>query len=404
MRSYEKKGMKNMDYNMLRDLAIIVITAKCLGIAARHIKLPQVVGEIIAGLLLGPSVLGIVEQSDFLTIMAEIGVILLMFSAGLQNKLSDLLKTGPKAFLIACAGVFVPLIMGAILFMAFYGVSPWGSENFYKAVFTGVIMTATSVSITVETLREMGKLSGKCGTAIMSAAIIDDVLGILVLTFVIGFRDPSVKPLQIIINTVLFFVFAVVVGILLYKVFRKIDQAYPHTQRLPILGLGLCLLMAYAAETYFGIADITGAFVAGVVLCNLSDSGYIEQKMDITSYMFFGPVFFASIGLKTVLSGITPQIIFFTVGFIVVALLSKIAGCGLVARLCGFSSRDSICIGVGMMARGEVALIVAQKGLNAGLMDAALFTTVILLIIVSSIVTPIFLKISFGSRKLISES
>ena len=162
--------------------------------------------------------------------------------------------------------------------------------------------------------------------------------------------------------------------------------------------------MAYAAETYFGIADITGAFVAGVVLCNLSDSGYIEQKMDITSYMFFGPVFFASIGLKTVLSGITPQIIFFTVGFIVVALLSKIAGCGLVARLCGFSSRDSICIGVGMMARGEVALIVAQKGLNAGLMDAALFTTVILLIIVSSIVTPIFLKISFGSRKLISES
>lgn len=224
------------------------------------------------------------------------------------------------------------------------------------------------------------------------------------LTFVIGFRDPSVKPLQIIINTVLFFVFAVVVGILLYKVFRKIDQAYPHTQRLPILGLGLCLLMAYAAETYFGIADITGAFVAGVVLCNLSDSGYIEQKMDITSYMFFGPVFFASIGLKTVLSGITPQIIFFTVGFIVVALLSKIAGCGLVARLCGFSSRDSICIGVGMMARGEVALIVAQKGLNAGLMDAALFTTVILLIIVSSIVTPIFLKISFGSRKLISES
>lgn len=403
MRNYEKKGVKNMDYNMLRDLAIIVITAKCLGIAARHIKLPQVVGEIIAGLLLGPSVFGIVEQSDFLTIMAEIGVILLMFSAGLQNKLSDLLKTGPKAFLIACAGVFVPLIMGAILFMAFYGVSPWGSENFYKAVFTGVIMTATSVSITVETLREMGKLSGKCGTAIMSAAIIDDVLGILVLTFVIGFRDPSVKPLQIIINTVLFFVFAVV-GILLYKVFRKIDQAYPHTQRLPILGLGLCLLMAYAAETYFGIADITGAFVAGVVLCNLSDSGYIEQKMDITSYMFFGPVFFASIGLKTVLSGITPQIIFFTVGFIVVALLSKIAGCGLVARLCGFSSRDSICIGVGMMARGEVALIVAQKGLNAGLMDAALFTTVILLIIVSSIVTPIFLKISFGNRRLISES
>lgn len=394
-----RKGEENMDYNTLRDLAIIVIAAKCLGIAARHMKLPQVVGEIVAGLLIGPSVLGIVEQSDFLAVMAEIGVILLMFSAGLQNKLSDLLRTGPKAFLIACAGVFVPLIMGATLYMAFYGVSPWGSEGFYKAVFIGVIMTATSVSITVETLREMGKLRGTCGTAIISAAIIDDVLGILVLTFVIGFQDPSVQPQQIIMNTVLFFIFAVVVGILLYKVFQKIDQSYPHTQRIPILGLGLCLLMAYIAETYFGIADITGAFVTGVILCNLPDSHYIEQKMDITSYMLFGPVFFASIGLKTVLAGVTPQIICFTVSFIVVALLSKIIGSGLMAKLCGFSSRDSICIGVGMMARGEVALIVAQRGLGVGLMDPGLFTTVILLIIVSSIVTPILLKSCFGNQE-----
>lgn len=388
-----------MDYNMLRDLAIIVITAKCLGIAARKMRLPQVVGEIVAGLLIGPSVLGLVEQSDFLAIMAEIGVILLMFSAGLQNKLSDLLKTGPKAFLIACAGVFVPLIMGVFLYMAFYGAYPWGSEGFYRAVFIGVIMTATSVSITVETLREMGKLSGKCGTAIMSAAIIDDVIGVLVLTFVIGFRDPSVQPLKITINTVLFFIFAVVVGVLLYKVFQKIDQLHPHTQRIPILGLGFCLLMAYIAETHFGIADITGAFVAGVILCNLPDSKYIEEKMNTTSYMFFGPVFFASIGLKTVLTGITPQMICFTVGFVVVALLGKIIGCGLIAKLCGFSGRDSMCIGVGMMARGEVALIVAQKGLSAGLMDAGLFTTVILLIIVSSVVTPILLKICFGNQE-----
>jgi len=388
-----------MDYNMLRDLAIIVISAKCLGIAARNMKLPQVVGEILAGLLIGPSVLGIVEQSDFLAVMAEIGVILLMFSAGLQNKLSDLLKTGPKAFLIACAGVFVPLIMGAVLFMAFYGVSPWVSEGFYKAAFIGVIMAATSVSITVETLREMGKLSGKCGTTIMSAAIIDDVIGILVLTFVVGFRDPSVQPLKIVVNTVLFFILAVAVGILLYKVFQKIDRSHPHTQRIPILGLGLCLLMAYIAETYFGIADITGAFVAGVILCNLPDSEYIEQKMDITSYMFFGPVFFASIGLKTVLSGITPQVIFFTVSFVIVALLGKVIGCGVMAKLCGFSRRDSMCIGVGMMARGEVALIVAQKGMSVGLMDAGLFTTVILLIIVSSVVTPILLKICFENRE-----
>ncbi len=161
-------------------MAIIVVAAKCLGIVARHFKLPQVVGELVAGLIIGPSVLGLVGQSDFLNTMAEISVILLIFSAGLQNKLSDLLKTGPKALLIACGGVFIPLIMGTALHMAFYGAAPWGSRAFFKAVFTGVIMTSTSVSITVETLCEMRKFSGPCGITIMSAAIIpaiiDDVI------------------------------------------------------------------------------------------------------------------------------------------------------------------------------------------------------------------------------------
>ena len=154
-------------YYVFKDLAIIIIFAKFFGILARKLKAPQVVGEIIAGLLIGPSILGLVQQSDFLLDMAEIGVVLLMFSAGLETNLKELLKTGPKALLIACAGVFVPLIGGALLYMGFYGMAPWGSENFYKAVFMGVILTATSVSITVETLKEMGKLKGKVGTTIL---------------------------------------------------------------------------------------------------------------------------------------------------------------------------------------------------------------------------------------------
>lgn len=387
-----------MEYSILRDLAIIVIAAKCMGILARYLRVPQVVGEILAGLLIGPSVLGWVAQTDFLTQMAEIGVILLMFSAGLQNRLSDLIKTGPKAALIATAGVFVPLVMGTALHMAFYGIVPWGSDEFYKAVFTGVIMTATSVSITVQTLRELGALKGECGTTIASAAIIDDVIGIIVLTIVIGFKDPSIKPMAAIVNTVLFFIFSLVVGFIIYQIFVQLNKAYPHTQRISILGLGLCLLMAYAAETFFGIADITGAFVAGIILCNLPDSDYIERKMDITSYMFFGPVFFASIGLKTVVSGISPQLIAFSVAFIIVAMVGKIVGCGLMAKLCRFSNIDSLRIGLGMMTRGEVALIVSQKGLNVGMMDANFFTSVILLIIVSSVLTPIFLKLTYPEK------
>lgn len=383
-------------YNIFRDLAIIIIFAKFFGIVARKLKAPQVVGEIIAGLLIGPSILGLVQQTDFLTQMAEIGVVLLMFSAGLETDLKELMKTGPKALAIACAGVFVPLVCGTLLYMGFYGAAPWGSEEFYKAVFVGVILTATSVSITVQTLKEMGKLKGTIGTTILSAAIIDDIIGIVVLTFVIGFKTPDSNPGMVVVNTVLFFVFAIVVGYVIYKIFKKVDNRYPHTRRIPIIGLALCLSFAYIAEVYFGIADITGAYVAGIILCSTRDSDYIAEKMDINSYMLFGPIFFASIGLKTNLENMTGSLLLFSACFVLVGLVSKIVGCGLTARLCGIKGHDTLKVGVGMMTRGEVALIVAQKGLSVGLLTSVYFTSVILLIIVSSIATPIILKVLYS--------
>ena len=383
-------------YNIFRDLAIIIIFAKFFGLLARKCKAPQVVGEIIAGLLIGPSVLGLVTQSDFMVQMAEVGVVLLMFSAGLETNLHDLMKTGLKAFLIACAGVFIPLLGGSILYMLFYGFAPWGSEEFYKAVFVGVIMTATSVSITVQALKELGKIKTEVGTTILSAAIIDDVIGIIVLTFVIGFKNPDSNPGKVVINTVLFFVFAIGVGFLLYKVFKRIDEKYPHTRRIPILGLTLCFAFAYMAENFFGIADITGAYVAGIILCSIRDSEYIDEKMEISSYMLFGPIFFASIGLKTSIENVNGEILLFSVGFVLMALICKIIGCGLMSRLCGYNGSDSLKIGVGMMTRGEVALIVAQRGLSVGLLTPVYFTSVILLIIVSSISTPIILKLLYA--------
>jgi len=386
-------------YLVFKDLAIIIIFAKLCGILARKCKAPQVVGEILAGLLIGPSILGWVNQSDFLAQMAEIGVILLMFSAGLETDLKDLVKTGPVAILIACSGVFIPLVCGGLLYMAFYGVSPWGSEGFYKAVFVGTILTATSVSITVESLKEMGKIRGKVGTTILSAAIIDDVIGIIVLTFVIGFKNPDSRPSAVLVNTVLFFVFAIVVGFISYKIFKTMDTRYPHTRRIPIAGLAFCLAMAYIAEKYFGIADITGAYVAGIILCSIRDSKYIAEKMDTNSYIMFGPIFFASIGLKTNVENMSMSILVFSIAFVLVGLVSKIVGCGLMARLCKFSPMDSMKIGVGMMTRGEVALIVSQKGLTAGLLTPVYFTSVILLIIVSSVATPVILKILYSKAE-----
>ena len=382
-------------YDVFKDLAIIIITAKFFGILARKLKAPQVAGEIIAGLIIGPSILGWVQQTDFLVQMAEIGVILLMFSAGLDTNLRELMKTGWKALLIAIAGVFIPLIGGTLLYMGFHGVSAVGSEEFMKAVFIGCIITATSVSITVQALREMGRLQGKVGTTILSAAIIDDVIGIIVLTFVIGFKDPDVRPMKIVIQTVLFFVFAIIIGFIAYKIFKVVDNRYPHTRRIPIAGLAFCLAMSYIAEKFFGIADITGAFVAGIILCSVHDSNYIAEKMDINSYMLFGPIFFTSIGLKTDISDFNIDILFFTIGFVIVALICKIIGCGLMARALRFNWNESLKIGIGMMTRGEVALIVSQKGLSVGLMNPVYFTSVIFLIIISSISTPIILKLLY---------
>ncbi len=378
--------------SILRDLAIIIIATKSFGLLARRCKAPQVAGEIIAGLLIGPSVMGIVHSSGFLSGMAEIGVILLMFSAGLGTNIQQLKKSGIKATLIACFGVVVPLIGGTILFMCFYGFAPFGSEKFLHAVFIGTILTATSVSITVQALRELGKISTEVGTTIMSAAIIDDVIGILVLTGVISLKDPSSNLGMVAVKTVLFFMLAAVVGYGVFLIMKQLDQRYPHTRRIPILGLAMAFALSYVADKYFGVADITGAYCAGVILSSLDDSSYIERKMDINSYMIFGPVFFASIGLQTNLKEIDTTVLLFAACFVVVGLFTKILGCGFMSKLLKYNNTDSLKIGVGMMTRGEVALIVAQRGLKAGMMESKFFTAVILLIITSSIITPIILK------------
>ena len=384
------------NYAILRDLAIILFAAKFCGMVSRKFKAPQVAGQIIAGLLIGPACLGLIEPSDFILKTAEVGVILVMFSAGLETDLKDLIKTGPKALAIACAGVFVPFIFGALLYFGFYGFEGMGSPNFFAAMSIGAIMTATSVSITVVALQELGKLKGTVGTTILSSAIIDDVIGIIVLTLVIGFKNPDVQPSEVIIKTIIFFIVSIVGGVVTYKFFKWLDNRNPHTQRIPILGFVLCFALAYIAERYFGIADITGAYIAGIILCNIKDADYINNKAHISTYMIFAPVFFVGIGLKTTFDTMNGKLLLFCVAFVAVALLTKIIGCGLMAKVCRFNWNDSLKIGVGMMTRGEVALIVAQKCLSVGMITSEFFTAVILLIIVSSVATPIILKALFN--------
>ena len=379
----------------LLDLAIILFAAKLFGTAGKKIGIPEVVGEILAGLLVGGAVLGIVRESDFLSKTAEIGVIMLMFEAGLGTNIQELKKSGVKATLIACMGVLVPMVLGTLVFMCFYGFDAPGSERFNRGLFIGTIMSATSVSITVAALKELGKLNDKVGTTIVSAAIIDDVIGIIVLTVVTGLSGKggtSDNAGSVLLKVLLFFAAAIGSGFLVYKGMAWLDRRYTHQRRIPIISLCYCFALAYAAETFFGIADITGAYVAGVILCNLADRDYIEERVDISSYMIFAPVFFAGIGLKTTFGAMNMTLIFFSVVFVTIALLGKVIGCGGCARMLGFDRKDSLRIGTGMMTRGEVALITAQKGLSVGLLTADFFTPVILLILASSVITPILLK------------
>ena len=382
---------------VLRNLAIIIVAAKAFGLLARRLKAPQVAGEIVAGLLIGPTLFNIVQTDDFLSGMAEIGVILLMFSAGLETDIDKLKKSGVKATILACAGVAIPLVLGTIMYMCFYGFSQPGTQGFIQALFIGTILTATSVSITVQALRELGKISTEVGTTIMSAAIIDDVIGIVVLTAVIGLKDANANLGMVCIKTVLFFIVSLGAGILIFKIMQRLDARWTHTRRIPIMAMALAFVLSYVADKYFGVADITGAFVAGIILSSLDDKAYIDRKMDINSYMIFGPVFFVSVGLQTNLREVDVTILVFSLAFVAVGLLGKVCGCGLVAKALGYNASDSLKIGIGMMTRGEVALIVAQRGLKTGIIDGRFFTAVILLIVISSIMTPILLKAIYAS-------
>ncbi|MDE6357048.1 MAG: cation:proton antiporter, partial [Eubacteriales bacterium] len=379
-------------YGFLLIIAIILLSTKVLGVLSEKVHMPQVVGALIAGVILGPSVLGFLTETEFIKQTAEIGVILLMFAAGLETDLEELKENGFASFLIALMGVILPLIGGALVYFFFYKDTSTEPLFMLKCIFVGVVLTATSVSITVETLREMGKLKGKMGTTILGAAIIDDIIGIIILTIITSMTDSTVNPVTVLVKIVLFFVFFVIVGFFVHLLKRFIEEQNGK-RRSSIYAVAFALIMAFVAEHFFGIADITGAYFAGILLCTLGVKSYVEKKVTVVSYMIFSPIFFASIGIKTNLEGFTPQLFIFALVLLIVAILTKIVGCGIGAKVCKFDNISALSIGIGMVSRGEVALIVAQKGSNAGLLDSALFPAIVIVVIVTTLLTPILLKV-----------
>lgn len=385
-----------MDYSFILDISIILFATKALAILTKRFHMPQVVGALFAGILLGPSCLGVIQNPDFLFSISELGVIVLMFSAGLETDLNELKRSGKSSFVIALVGVLVPLAGG---FWSAYLFHPGtDTKTILENIFIGIILTATSVSITVETLKEMGKLSTRSGNAILGAALIDDVLGLVALTIITSLSDPSVSLLPVLLKIAAFFAISIVLGSILHRMIQTwMESAKWDRRRFAIICLAFGFLYAYIAEHFFGVADITGAFIAGLMISNTTRVTYVASRCDVLSYMFLSPIFFASIGLKVVMPEFSPNILLFTLLITFMAVFTKAAGCGLGAKLCHYSNSDSLRIGLGMISRGEVALIVADKGMAAGLMNPIFMTPIVLMVTVTVILTPILLKLAYRS-------
>ena len=359
---------------MLLPLALILLVSKLLSIAGKKLGLPQVIGMIVAGILLGLIKL-IPNQTIFtetalegLSFLAKIGVILIMFSAGIGTDIKQFKKTGLPSVIITVLGVVCPLVLGFIVAACFLfgGLSGLTQHELISALFYGVVLAATSVSITVAALKELGKLNSKVGMSIIAAAILDDIIGVILLSLFIGL-DTSGSAGQIgesIGMMIAFFVAAVAVGIVLRLIIKFVSKRHPHTRRIPIISFAMCFFFAYAA-------------------------------IEVSNYMIFAPVFFANIGIATSFGNISPTMVGFGFCFVLAGIAGKLIGCGAGALMCGYGWKDSFRVGIGMMVRAEVVLVCAQKGVDSGLVDPGIVPFVLILIIVTTLLTPLILKLSY---------
>lgn len=399
-------------YSYLLVLAAILLTTKLLGLFSRWVRLPQVLGALVAGVILGPVVNAIVGWStgdgffsqaagsdQLFGMLSELGVIVLMFGAGLETDVQEMKKCGKASLIIAVIGVITPLIFGAGA-SYFFIDDPNNQERLLKSIFIGVVLTATSVSITVETLKELGKLNTPASNAILGAAIIDDVLGIIALTIITSFKSKDVNIWFVLIKIVLFFIFAAILGFIMLKIYKWMNK---HTsrdsRRHVIIAFAYCLVSSFVAEVFFGVADITGAYVAGLVLSMTNRKRYLVNRFSTLSYMLLSPIFFACIGLTIEMPELTVSLLVFAILITIVAVATKLFGCALGGKICGYSTKECFQIGAGMISRGEVALIVAKKGESCGLMDPKLFGPLVIVVVLTTIIAPIILKILFAKDK-----
>lgn len=384
-------------------LVILISAAKIGGYISLKLGQPSVLGELIVGLILGPSLLNILHWAPFtdehlvdgIAHTAELGVLLLMFIAGLELHLSDLMKTGKVSALAGTMGVLLPLGMG-------YGLARLFSFDFQSAFFTGLILAATSVSISAQTLMEMKVLRSRVGVGLLGAAVFDDILVVLGLSVFVAFAIGSGgfwNVVWIAVRMVLFMGIAAVAGMaFLPKLSVKVDNLQ-ISQGLLAFILVVALFYAWASEALGGMAAITGAFLAGLIFSRSPLKERIETGMSSLAYSFFVPIFFVNVGLAANARELTGDMLWLVLAAIIVAVFSKVVGAGLGAKLAGFTNLESLQLGAGMTSRGEVGLIVASVGIAEGIISPEIFSVIVGVVIVTTLLTPPMLRILFARNK-----
>ena len=397
-------------------LAVVILAAKGAGALSKRLGQPAVFGELLVGILLGPTLLDILHWPVFtdphyleqlVRDLAELGVIFLMFLAGLETDLTEMRKVGTAAFFGAVGGVALPFLAGTGVALAF------GFPT-YESVFIGTILTATSVSITAQTLLELGRLRSREGTTILGSAVIDDVMGIVILSVVVALHQaglgegPGTAPgagaagiatlLPIVLRMAAFFLAALAAGRWLLPPVLRAAARWPGTEPLFAVALVAGLLMAVAAEELGGVAAITGSYLAGVMLTLHPDlKHHVEERLAVLAYGFFVPIFFVNIGLESdVVAAVAESGAGFLILILAAAVLGKVIGSSLGVRPFGFRWIEALRVGIGMVSRGEVALIVAGIGLQEGVISQPVFSVMVVMTLFTTLVTPVLLRWSFG--------
>ncbi|HGH7179457.1 cation:proton antiporter [Bacillus luti] len=379
-----------MEFEFFFQIALILLSTKLAGDLSVRLGQPSVLGKLIVGIVIGPAVLGWIENSELLTQLSNVGVILLMFMAGLETDLEELNANRNSSLAVALGGIVLPFVGGYVSGLVM------GMEQ-GNAVFLGLLLCATSVSISVQTLRDLGKMKTRESTTMLGAAVFDDILVVILLAFAMSFLGTDdVNLTMVILKKVVFFASIILIGWKGVPAIMRWLSPLRVSESIVSAALIICFSFAYFGEL-LGIAGIIGAFAAGIAISQTNYKHEVEKKVEPIAYAMFVPVFFVSIGMNITFDGIGNQI-GFILALTVIAVLTKLIGCGFGARMTGFDAKSSAIIGAGMVSRGEVALIIAGTGLSSGLLAQDYFTAIVIVVILTTMITPPMLKYTFGAK------